>query len=893
MVYYSGLPLLMTQQQQQQQQHGPDGTILQLSYNDANSTEQYVVAGQPSRLGVSHPYQQQQQQPQHHTISLTNGLTISNGPQSCSSSSSSSSGSSSSNGQLTIVLNPPAAGQLVSLGGSALSGTYTGPISPAGDRGASSSPEQSTYHPVQSGGGSASATPVGSKFRCDQCNISFGSKSAHTSHMKSHAKQQQASEKLTTAAKLGETTITASGGSGGGGTGSPAGPQPDPYQCDVCKKTFAVPARLVRHYRTHTGERPFECEFCHKMFSVKENLQVHRRIHTKERPYKCEICGRAFEHSGKLHRHMRIHTGERPHKCNVCGKTFIQSGQLVIHMRTHTGEKPYKCPVEGCGKGFTCSKQLKVHSRTHTGEKPYHCDICFRDFGYNHVLKLHRVQHYGAKCYKCTICDETFKSKKEMEAHIKGHANELPDDEEAAAAAVAASEAGGACKLEDVSTSGTEGSIKLSSPALEGGGSGSNSNSSSSFDYSSSMSHTEGTEQSGGPSSDEPSGHFAIRKSGSSSPSFAVGSNEAVQQAGADEEEEEEEENDEEEDETTDDGDRKQMPRYESMAPSSFDQSLQRAYGGGVAPALLAAASIAAAVENGCTEVKYCPELKQQRSISPVQPSALSITRNTPPPSSGSSSSSSSSSTSSVLSMAPSRGTSSTLHEQTGSSAPSEPSAGQFVYEPMAIMKHHGYFAPASQITEFRSSSDIVRQVEAAIAGTENLLTPPRSSPESPDRSSSPESDSVLMADRDNNTLPPRKRKLYFKDSQHTVSTGPKMASLEVTAPQHYGVTVVQQQPTPQHHQQQQPPLDAHSGHQQLFHPHQQQQQARQLHYQQQQRPEDERSMKLEVLQHVSPCQRQPSPTLQAPALPQQPQQTSAPSVIRMSSVIQYANKSS
>lgn len=63
------------------------------------------------------------------------------------------------------------------------------------------------------------------------------------------------------------------------------------------------------------------------------------------------------------------------------------------------------------------------------GEKPYHCDICFRDFGYNHVLKLHRVQHYGSKCYKCTICDETFKNKKEMEAHIKGHANDIPDDD--------------------------------------------------------------------------------------------------------------------------------------------------------------------------------------------------------------------------------------------------------------------------------------------------------------------------------------------------------------------------------------------------------------------------------------------------------------------------------
>lgn len=72
-----------------------------------------------------------------------------------------------------------------------------------------------------------------------------------------------------------------------------------------------------------------------------------------------------------------------------------------------------------------------INLNVQIGEKPYHCDICFRDFGYNHVLKLHRVQHYGAKCYKCTICDETFKSKKEMEAHIKGHANDIPDDENA------------------------------------------------------------------------------------------------------------------------------------------------------------------------------------------------------------------------------------------------------------------------------------------------------------------------------------------------------------------------------------------------------------------------------------------------------------------------------
>lgn len=67
-----------------------------------------------------------------------------------------------------------------------------------------------------------------SQFKCHQCNMVFGSKSAHTSHVKSHVKSVQ------------QNGSTASGDLGAAGPTSA-----DPYQCDVCKKTFAVPARLV------------------------------------------------------------------------------------------------------------------------------------------------------------------------------------------------------------------------------------------------------------------------------------------------------------------------------------------------------------------------------------------------------------------------------------------------------------------------------------------------------------------------------------------------------------------------------------------------------------------------------------------------------------------------
>ncbi|XP_015593924.1 zinc finger protein 236 isoform X3 [Cephus cinctus] len=109
-------------------------------------------------------------------------------------------------------------------------------------------------------------------------------------------------------------------------------------KCKFCPKTFRKPSDLIRHVRTHTGERPYQCEYCNKSFAVKCTLDCHLKVHTGKKTFSCHVCNSLFATKGSLKVHMRLHTGSKPFRCLLCDLRFRTSGHRKVHLLTHMRE---------------------------------------------------------------------------------------------------------------------------------------------------------------------------------------------------------------------------------------------------------------------------------------------------------------------------------------------------------------------------------------------------------------------------------------------------------------------------------------------------------------------------------------------------------------------------
>ena len=80
------------------------------------------------------------------------------------------------------------------------------------------------------------------------------------------------------------------------------------HECSECDYQAPSRSHLVRHTRTHSGEKPYQCELCQKEFSQKGNLDIHILTHKDIKRFQCDLCEYKATFKNNLAKHLLTHT---------------------------------------------------------------------------------------------------------------------------------------------------------------------------------------------------------------------------------------------------------------------------------------------------------------------------------------------------------------------------------------------------------------------------------------------------------------------------------------------------------------------------------------------------------------------------------------------------------
>ena len=179
------------------------------------------------------------------------------------------------------------------------------------------------------------------------------------------------------------------------------------FKCSRCVLIFKSANALKRHNRGHIqGGHSYACHLCPYTSLDKSTLVRHLRTHNGERPFQCAICKYAFTTKANCERHVR----KRHKKLN---KQEIRNAMQY---------NPNMSSTSSLNNQSTKSEAaLSPNSDSFPGGFDTVCKYCNVDFKFNRVLRHHlRSLHNSCsrKPYTCTVCKLGFSTKNNCIRHV-------------------------------------------------------------------------------------------------------------------------------------------------------------------------------------------------------------------------------------------------------------------------------------------------------------------------------------------------------------------------------------------------------------------------------------------------------------------------------------------
>ncbi|KAH8419867.1 hypothetical protein KR009_003458 [Drosophila setifemur] len=119
-------------------------------------------------------------------------------------------------------------------------------------------------------------------------------------------------------------------------------PSSSQYSLDGRDQEEEAQDAFTSEFRRMKLRGEFPCKLCAAVFPNLRALKGHNRVHLgavgPAGPFRCNMCPYAVCDKAALVRHMRTHNGDRPYECAVCNYAFTTKANCERHLRNRHGK---------------------------------------------------------------------------------------------------------------------------------------------------------------------------------------------------------------------------------------------------------------------------------------------------------------------------------------------------------------------------------------------------------------------------------------------------------------------------------------------------------------------------------------------------------------------------